>query len=164
MLGRPLLSVFTGYVATAFMVFVIFTAAYLILGADGAFVDGSWEVSVVWVALSILVELGATFVGGWICRKIAGRASGPLFLVAVILVLGFAQVMVSGDPAAVEPRTVDPEWVDAMNKARQPLWILYLNPILGAVGVLLGSRQASRRPRDGGNRGFDNSGEDVGTF
>ena len=55
----------------ALSIMVVFTAAYLVLGADGSFRSESWQVSTIWLILSIVVGLGAAWVGGNVCQRIA---------------------------------------------------------------------------------------------
>lgn len=47
-------------------------------------------------------------------------------------------VMASGAPEAVRDGSLSN--MEAMMQARQPVWMSILNPILGVVGVLVGSR------------------------
>jgi hypothetical protein len=37
--------------------------------------------------------------------------------------------------------------MDAMQKARSPLWFTLINPVVGVAGVLAGARLASQRGR-----------------
>lgn len=147
--GRPLFSALAGYAAMAFVIACSFGLAYVVLGANGAFAEGSWAVSGVWVAMSILVGLGAAVLGGWVCRLVAGgQWMGPVLLVAAVLLLGYSQVSPTGEPADPGPRTHEPGMQEAMRTARQPTWLMYLNPILGVVGVTLGSGLLAGRRQD----------------
>ncbi len=147
--GRVLLGALAGYVVMAFVLFVLFTLAYLILGADGSFAEGSWDVSGAWIVVSIVGGLAAAFAGGFVCHRVARRMQGVWVLVALIVILGIAVAQVPGEATAVMERMTDPGLTEAMNNAQQPAWMHYLNPILGVVGVLFGSGTGSRRLRSG---------------
>lgn len=148
-IARPLFSALAGYAAMAFVIAATFGLAYLVLGADGAFAEGTWAVSGIWVAMSIVVGLGAATLGGWVCRRVAGGTlMAPALLVAAVLLLGYSQVSPTQEPADPAPRTHEPGMQEAMRTARQPTWLMYLNPILGVVGVVLGSGLVNGRPRD----------------
>lgn len=142
-MGRIIGSVIAGYLAMFVLVFALFSLAYTVLGASGAFHPGSWDVAGSWVALTIVIGLAAAVVGGYICAAIARDRRGPLWLVALVIVLGllFAiPVLTGGAPAAAGPRPDAVPMFEAMSKAVQPTWVALLNPLLGAVGVLIGAR------------------------
>ncbi|MBM4109337.1 MAG: hypothetical protein FJ255_11125 [Phycisphaerae bacterium] len=70
-MGRAILAVIVGYIVMAAVVFGLFTGAYPLLGADGAFKPNSWEVSTTWLAASFALGLIAAVMGGLVCG--AGR-------------------------------------------------------------------------------------------
>lgn len=143
-MGRNILAVIVGYIAMAILIFVVFTAAYLALGDEGAFKEGSFEVSMQWVIMSIVVGLIAAVLGGIICAKISKHSKGAVMSLAVlVLVLGglgaIAGLMAerpTGEDAIRGPETSNTE---AMMQAQQPAWVLIANPIIGVVGVMLGA-------------------------
>lgn len=145
-------SVVAGYVTMFVAVFLLFSAGYLVLGAEGSFQPGSWDVSFVWVVLSIVVSLAGAVAGGYVCAVIAKDPKGPVALVVVVVVLGLLMalpMLMGGAPEP--PATLRPEDVglfDAMQSAHQPTWIALLNPLLGAVGVLIGTRLYKRPGTD----------------
>lgn len=141
---RNILGVIGGYAVMALSIMVVFTAAYLVLGADGSFRSESWQVSTIWLILSIVVGLGAAWVGGNVCQRIARSMRGPVYLIAVVVILGVVTIVTTGEPTMTDPRLVDPGWLEAMNNAQQPMWIMYLNPLLGALGVAWGGGLLSK--------------------
>jgi hypothetical protein len=140
---RNVLSVIAGYAAMFVFVFVTFTVAYLILGAEGSFQPGTYEVSGAWALLSIVLGLAAAILGGWVCMAIARNSKVAMVLAAVVLVLGILMAIPAfsegGDDRPLV-RGGDVGNMEAMQYARQPVWLLLLNPLLGAFGVILGSR------------------------
>lgn len=134
--------VIVGYIVMFILVFVLFSLAYLALGANGAFKPGTYDVSTLWLAISVVVGLVAAIVGGFICSLIAPNSKAPLALVVLVLVLGLLTaipVLMSNDPRP-NIRDASVGNMEAMMNARQPAWIALLNPLIGAVGVMLGSR------------------------
>ncbi len=72
--------VIVGYIVMFILVFALFSLAYLALGANGAFKPGTYDVSTLWLALSVIVSLAAAIVGGFICSLILRFAhSGERF-------------------------------------------------------------------------------------
>jgi hypothetical protein len=143
---RTVLAVVAGYLLMFVCVFATFSAAYLLMGPDGAFLPGSYQVSATWLLASFVLGLLAAVLGGIACAKIAPGGRAPAALAVLVLVLGFASavpvMMSSGDPPAVREGAAGN--VEAMNNARQPVWVALLNPLVGAAGVMAGARLVSR--------------------
>jgi len=146
---RSIGSAIAGYVATFLVVFASLTAAYLVVGVERAFRPGVYEVSTLWVAISLVVGIGAALMGGWVARRIAGRVLGPQLLAGLVLVLGIAMALpaitaeAGEEPVPERPSDLGP--MEAMQKAKMPLISLILNPLVGVVGVLVGGGALGRR-------------------
>jgi hypothetical protein len=142
-MGKVIGSVVLGYVVMVLVVFALMSLAWVVLGANGAFQAGSWDVSSGWIAASVIVGLVAAIVGGFVCALVAKDPRGPKVLLMVVLVLGvlFAiPVLTGGGEVPTILRTDTISMLDAMQNAQQPAWVALLNPILGAIGVLIGAR------------------------
>lgn len=140
---RIILAVVAGYLAMAALVFATFSAAYLVIGTEGAFQPGSFEVSTLWIVVSVILSVVAALVGGWVCARIGRRRAAAIALAAVVVVLGLAVAAMefthSGEPVPAA-RSGEIGNLEAMQSAQQPAWLTLLNPLLGAAGVLLGAR------------------------
>ena len=93
------------------------------------------------------VILVTAIIGGLICAAIAKGGKAPLALAAVVLVLGLGLAILSTAlrPADTnEVRTGDVPNMVAMSKARHPAWVVFLGPVIAAVGVVIGGKL--RRP------------------
>jgi hypothetical protein len=141
-MGRLIGAVLLGYVVVALCVFAGLSAAYVELGPDGAFRPGVYDVSVLWVVISVIVGFVAAVLGGWVARRIARSPTGPRVLAGVIAVVGvaFALVALVGEPAATGVRTEAIGATEAMQSARTPVWLMFVNALIGALGVLVGGK------------------------
>lgn len=143
-MGKIVGGVLLGYVTMFVAVFLLFSAGYLVLGTDGSYQAGSWDVSFAWVILSIVVGLLAAVAGGYVCASISDSPKAPQALVGVVVVLGLLMALPAVMGGSAEAATmVRPDTVglfDAMMNAKQPNWLTLLNPVLGAVGVVVGAR------------------------
>ena len=143
-MGRIIGSVIAGYLTMAVAVFVLLSVAYLVLGASGSFQPGSWDPSTLWNVLGIGMGIVAAITGGFVCAAIAKNPRGPQTLIGVVIVLGllFAIPALTGQSAevasAARPETVT--LLEAVQNARQPVWVALLNPLLGAIGIVIGAR------------------------
>jgi hypothetical protein len=140
---RNILGVVLGYVAMFAFVFISFTVLYLILGADGSFEPGTYEVSLIWIIISFILGLAAAMLGGYLCVFISKNQKTALVLAGLVLVLGIAMAIPAlGDASneVHEMRSSDVPNMEAMQNAKQPVLMLLLNPIIGAIGVYAGSK------------------------
>jgi len=118
-----LMAVVAGYFVIALMIMITFSLAYLVLGAEGSYHQGSWNVSITWAILSIILGLVAAWVGGKVCTKIARNYIAPKYLVALILVLGIASAIWGGQSEVDTVRTVTPSIAEAISNSVQPVWL-----------------------------------------
>lgn len=142
-MGRLILAVVLGYVLMFVTVFLTFSGAYLAMGADRAFQPGSYEPSTLWVAVSFFLGFLAAVAGGYVCVAVARKMPPALALAALVIAIGLASagaMMMRPPDARPTARSGEVSNLEAMKNARQPLWIAFVNPFLGAAGVLLGAR------------------------
>lgn len=142
---RLVAAVVAGYLAMALLMFALFSLLYVGLGTEGAFQAGSYDVTVAWNMLSMVLGFVAAVAGGFVAAKIAPGTKAPLALAVVVLVLSFVNVFASLSRPDSGVRSVSVPTMEAMQNARQPMWLLVLTPLLGAAGIVLGSRLAVRR-------------------
>jgi cytochrome bd-type quinol oxidase subunit 2 len=135
--------VVVGYLAMFILVFATFSAAYLAMGTDGAFQPGSYEVTTLWLVVSFVLSLVAAIAGGFVCNLIAPNSKAPIALAVVVLVLGILlaiPTLMGADPRPVT-RDASVGNLEAMANARQPSWVAFLTPVIGAIGVMIGARR-----------------------
>lgn len=139
---RTIGAVVAGYLTMAVLVFLSFTLAYVVMGAEHAFQAGSYEVSGLWAATSIGLGVLAAIAGGFVCALISRDRTGPRALAVVVLILGLVlaiPAITGGGETAELVRQGDVGNFEAMQSAKQPLWVTLLNPLIGVVGVLIGA-------------------------
>ncbi|MFQ5889640.1 MAG: hypothetical protein ACE5JR_06265 [Gemmatimonadota bacterium] len=144
---RTVGSVVLGYVVIFALVFITFSLAYGILGADGAFRPGSYEISGLWIAVSIALGFIAAGVGGFVCLAVGRTPRAPKFLAALVLGLGLLMAIPAfapSDEASPKAREADVGNIEAMQNSEQPAWLALFNPVIGAAGVLAGARLKKR--------------------
>lgn len=140
-MGRLIGSVVLGYVVIVVVIFVGFTILWSILGPSGTFQPGTWAPSGAWAFTTIVLGLVAAAVGGAICARVSKEARGPKVLAVVVLILGFAfaiPALTGSAERAPGPRPDQVTMTEAMQHAEQPIWVTLINPLIGALGVLIG--------------------------
>ena len=138
---KSILGVIIGYIVMAVFAFAIFTCAYLGLGTERVFAPESYDVSMVWIVTMIVIALVGGILGGLVCAAISKSKGACMAFAIIVLVLG----LIVGIPQAMKEhsaaaRSGDVPNLEAMQNAQTPAWLCFLNPVLGAVGVMLGAR------------------------
>ena len=137
---RNILAAIVGYVAIVAVLFALSSLVWLALGPSGAFQPGTWEVSGGWVLFSVVIGFVGAYVGGRVCARVAHDAKGATILIAMMIVLGVVSALIPVE-VATGPRPDDVSMMEATMSASQPAWLPWLNPLIGVLGVWLGSRK-----------------------
>ena len=143
---RTFAGVIVGYIVMVIGVFVTLGGAWLVLKADGAFLEApSWEPSTTWTVASLVLGLGVAIMGGFVCVMIAVKGSkAPIALAVFVVIMGAISAAVqlakqnSAEPPP--PRTAETTMFEAIQSAQVPMLSLIGNPIVGAIGALIGAR------------------------
>lgn len=137
---RKILGVIVGYIAMVIFIMVSFSLVYLAMGADNAYMPNSYKVSTLWVAVSgIGLGIIGALIGGYICKLISQSAGAVKVFAGIIFVLGLVvAVLQMNSEKPNEVRTSDVSNFEAMRKGQAPLWFTFLNPVIGAIGILIG--------------------------
>ncbi len=143
---RAIAGVIVGYIVMFAGVFVTLSIAWSVLKADGAFLEApSWEHSTTWIAVSLVLGLAAAIIGGFVCALIAVKGSkAPIALAVFIVIMGaisaVAQLAKNNTEEQPPPRTAETSMFEAIQYAQVPMLSLIGNPIVGAIGALIGAR------------------------
>ena len=140
---RSVLAVIVGYIVMFILQVAAFMLIYTMVGADWSFRPGSYQASTRWTVMQFAVIFVTALIAGLICAAIARGGKAPLALAAVVLVLGclLAFLSITMRPADThEVRAGDVPNMEAMNKARHPTWVVFVGPVIAAVGVLVGGK------------------------
>jgi quinol-cytochrome oxidoreductase complex cytochrome b subunit len=143
---RSVLAVIVGYIVMFILQVAAFMTIYTLMGADWSFRPGSYQASTRWTVTQFAVIFVTALIAGLICAAIARGGKAPLALAAVVLVLGFLLAVLSTAmrPDTHEVRAGNVSNMAAMNKARHPTWVVFLGPVVAAVGVVAGGKLKRR--------------------
>jgi hypothetical protein len=142
-MARKVLGVIVGYVVMFILQVAAFMTIYTLVGPNWSFKPASYQASTRWTVMQFVVVFVTAAVAGLICAIIAKGGKAPLALAAVVLVLGFLLAILGTAlrPADThEVRTGNVPNMEAMSKARHPTWVVFLGPVIGAVGVVIGGK------------------------
>jgi hypothetical protein len=138
---RNILSVIAAYIAMAITIFLTFTLLYSVLGADGSFKPGSYDVTNTWAIASVILGFIAVLIGGYIAVLISKNQSSALWFGIVVLILSLLLAIFKfqqGNPHLV--RSGDVSNMLAMGNAQNPTWLNFLVPFTGFFAALVGGK------------------------
>jgi len=140
-MGRNILAAIVGYVAMFVVVFVTFSVAFMIIGVERSYQSGSYEVSMLWILVSLVLSLAAALVGGCVCKSIAKNDTAVKMLAGFVLVLGLVMaIMQMMGERPSDPRPADVPVMEAAAKSWQPAWVGFVVTLIGVGGVLYAGR------------------------
>ena len=143
---KSILAIIASYAVMFIFLFAAFTGCYLALGTEGAFQTDSYEVSTVWIALTVVVCLLAGLIGGFLCALISRSKKTCQVFAFIVFFLGLLACIpaINRSPDAPNVRAGEVSNLEAMRLAVQPFWLHILTPVVSAAGVLLGARMKGR--------------------
>lgn len=134
-----------GWIVMAVVVFAGHALAWVGMGVDRSFQPDSWSPSALWLAVSIVISLGAAVLGGVVCAKTAPDRRGVWSLAGLVFVLGVLVALLPEASVAEGPRPAAVAMMEALNNAQSPRWMVWLNPLIGVAGALVGGGMVHRK-------------------
>ncbi len=146
---RTIFAVIVGYLVMIVFALLGIGIAWLLLGATGAFREGTTTASTTWSLFNCVFGFIGAMLGGLAAARIGKHDTNlPVKILAgFALVFGlFLAVMtetMSGEPTPLpEGKTVaELSFTEAGSVAKSPAWYNFTIPFIGAIGVLVGGRQ-----------------------
>src|SRR6476646_5079559 len=135
---RSILAMVAGYIVLSIFFFVAFIGVYSLLGVDFVFKPESYAVTPLWWVFSAVIGLVGSALAGYVCAAISKSMrvcqifAGVVF---VILILFCIPKMRDSTPRF---RSGPVSTMDAMRMTQMPIWMHVVNPVLSALGVILG--------------------------
>jgi len=146
-MARTIVAVIAGYITMFVLVSATIMCTFLLMGAEWAFKPNSFDASNGWIVMSLVANLVIGIIGGIVCAIIAKGRKAPAILALVVFALGllFAiPALVANRANTNVVRTGNVTLTEAMQNAREPVWVPFTFPIIGAVGVLIGEKLKNR--------------------
>jgi hypothetical protein len=139
---KSIFAIIVSYVAMFVIFMAIFTCLYFALGVERVFQTDSYEVSMVWIVLTLVIGFVVSMFAGFLCATISKswRTCQVFALMVFLLALIQCFSALKRNPDAPNVRAGEVGMFDAMRLAVTPLWLHFVNPILSGAAVLLGAR------------------------
>jgi hypothetical protein len=131
-----------------FCVFMaIFTGLYFALGVERVFQADSYEVSMLWIGLTLVIAFLVCLFAGYLCAAISNSWRTCQIFALIVFLLALLQCFsaLKRNPDAPNVRAGEVAMFDAMKLAVSPLWLHFVNPVLSGAAVLIGARMKRRK-------------------
>jgi hypothetical protein len=138
---KSIVGVIVGYVVMFIFAFVVFTGAYLGLGVERVFEPDSYAISTLWIVLMIAIAFIGGLLGGLTCAAISKSHTACVVFAVLVFIAGVLVAIPNMKEHTTVVRSGDVPNFQAMQLAQTPVWLCFLNPALGALGILLAARR-----------------------
>ena len=139
---KSILAIIVSYIAMFVVFLAIFTGLYFALGVERVFQADSYEVSMLWIVLTLAVGFLVCMFAGYLCAAISNswRTCQVFALIVFLLALIQCFSALKRNPDAPNVRAGEVGMFDAMALAVSPFWLHLVNPLLNGAGALIGAR------------------------
>jgi len=143
---KSILAIVVSYIVMFAIFMAIFTCLYFALGVERVFETDSYEVSMLWIVLTLVIGFVVSMLSGYLCAAISKNWRTCQIFALIVFLLALIQCFsaLKRNPDAPNVRAGEVAMFDAMRLAVTPLWLHVVNPILSGAGVLLGARMKRR--------------------
>ena len=140
---KSILAIIASYVVMFVVFLAVFSGLYFVLGVERVFQPDSYEVSTLWIVLTLVIGFLVAMFSGWLCAAISKSWRTCRIFALIVFVLAALQCFsaLKRNPDAPNVRAGEVGMFDAMSLAVTPLWLHFVNPVLTAAGVLFGARR-----------------------
>ena len=143
---KAILAIIVSYLVMFVLFLAIFVGCYFALGIERVFQPDSYEVSTLWVILTLVIAFLVSMFAGYLCAAISRnwRACQVFALIVFFLALWQCISGMKRDSEGPNVRAGEVTYLEAIGHAVSPRWLHFVNPIVNGVGVLLGARMKRR--------------------
>jgi hypothetical protein len=143
---KSILAIIVSYAAMFVLFMAIFFGLYFALGIERVFQADSYEVSMLWIIITLVIALLGTMFAGYLCATLSKswRTCQVFALIVFLLALWQCFSAVRRDSEGPNVRAGDVTYFEAISHVVTPMWLHFVNPIVSGVGVLLGARMKRR--------------------
>jgi hypothetical protein len=145
-MGKAILAIVVSYIAMLVLLMAIFTGLFFALRVERVLQPDSYEVSTLWLVVTIVVSFLGAILAGYLCAAIgkSWRTCQVFALIVFLLTLLSCISALKRNPDAPNVRAGEVGYRDAIQLAVTPLWLHLLNPVISGAAVLIGARMKQR--------------------
>ena len=139
---KSIVAVIVSYIAMFVLFMAIFVCLYFVLGVEHVFQPDSYEVSMLWIVVTLVIAFLVTMFAGYLCAVISKswRTCQVFALIVFLLALWQCFSGLRRDSEGPNVRAGDVTYLEAIGHAVTPMWLHFVNPVINGLGILIGAR------------------------
>ena len=139
---RSIVAVIVSYVVMFVFFMAFFTGCFITLGVERVFQADSYEVSTLWIGLTMILSVLGAMIGGYLCAAISKSKRTCQVFAFIVFLAGLLACIpaMKRNPDAPNVRAGEISNLEALKLEVSPMWVHLVTPVLSAAGVLLGAR------------------------
>jgi hypothetical protein len=143
---KNIAAIIVSYIVMFIFFMAVFTGCYFALGVERVFQPDSYEVSTLWIILTLVLALLGTMLAGYLCAVISKswRTCQVFALIIFLLTLWQCFSVVRRNSEGPNVRAGEVGYLEAIGLAVTPMWLHFVNPVISGAGILLGARMKRR--------------------
>ena len=146
---KSIIAIVVSYVAMFVVFMAIFAGLYFVLGAERVFKAYSYEISTLWLTLTMIFGFLVTLFAGFLCATISKNWRTCQVFALIVFALASVQCLMAirrQNPDAPNTRASEVSFSEGIEHAVTPFWLHVVNPVINGAGALLGARLKRRDP------------------
>jgi len=143
---KSIIAIVASYALLLIVFMAVFTGCYFTLGPERVFKPDSYEISTLWLVLTLAGSFLVSILAGYVCAAISKswRTCQVFALLVFVLTLLSCVSALKPNPDAPNVRAGEVAYLDALHLAVSPFWFHLVNPVLSGAAVLFGARRKIR--------------------
>jgi len=143
---KSIIAIVVSYLAMFVFFMVVAIGCYVALGSERVFQPDSYEISMLWLVLTVVVSFLASAIAGYLCAAISGSwTTCRVFAFIVFLAtLGFCVASLRQSQESPNVRASEVSYGDGMRLGVSPMWLHFVSPVISGIAVLVGARMKRR--------------------
>src|SRR3954462_16033093 len=143
---KSIIAIVVSYIVIFLLFSAVFIGLYVGLGVERVFQPDSYEISNLWLVLTMLGSFFAWMLGGWLCVTIGkSLRAGQVFALIVFIASAIgclSSLNREGDGPHV--RAGEVTFMEGLERTVTPRWFHFVNPVVALAGALAGTRMKRR--------------------
>lgn len=143
---KSIVAIIVSYLVVVLLFSAVFLGLYFALGVERVFQPDSYEVSTLWLVLTMAGSFFGWMFGGWLCIAISKslRVGRVFALIVFVLTAITCLSQLNRENEGPHVRAGEVTFFETFGREVTPRWFHFVNPLLSLAGVLAGARVKRR--------------------
>jgi hypothetical protein len=143
---KSIVAIVVSYIVTFVLFLAVVAGLYVVLGVERVFQPDSYEISNLWLGLTVVGSFFAWILGGWLCVTISkSRRTGQVFAFIVFVAAAIGCLLsLNRESEGPHVRAGEVTINEGLQRTVTPRFFHFVNPVVVLAGALIGARMKRR--------------------